>query len=244
MQKIAIGCSKGGVGKTTTACHLAYGLAHGGYKTLLVDTDSQGHCSRLLGVQAERGLAELLTGGDPSADPIEARPNLRLLAGGSRISAATRAITQQDVSQFALSEALEPVADGYDYVILDTSPSWDALSVNVAFYVDCIMSPVSTELLSVDGFTSYRQRLEAISKYRPVPIRWVVPTVLDRRVRRSGTVAAALADSFGDALCAPIRYSSRMAELAAYGQMIWEYAPTDRGAVDYAKLVRRVIDDG
>jgi len=245
MRKIAVAISKGGVGKTTTAVHLAYGLARR-YRVLLIDTDHQGQCSKLLGVNPEYGLANVLDGQRALAEAIvEARPNLHLLAGSQELSGVTRLITRQEIgSEHFLSERLEGWDRAYDFAILDTSPSWDALSINVLFYADEVLSPISTELLSVDGFTSFRQRIDGMARYKQVPIRYVLPTSLDGRVRRSGEVATALAEAVGGALCESIRYSSRIAELAAFGEVIWESAPKDRAAVDYAKLVRRVIDDG
>ena len=62
MRKIAVANRKGGVGKTTSAVHLAAGLALAGRHVLLIDTDAQGHAARLLGIKPVRGLADLMAG--------------------------------------------------------------------------------------------------------------------------------------------------------------------------------------
>ena len=82
MRKIAIASRKGGVGKTTTAVHLAAGLARAGSRTLLVDCDVQGHCKIHLGADPELGLGELIKGeASPERAAVEIRPELYLLAG-------------------------------------------------------------------------------------------------------------------------------------------------------------------
>jgi chromosome partitioning protein len=83
MRKIAISLSKGGVGKSTTAVHLAHDLAMAGSAVLLVDTDTQGQCSAFLGVKPTAGLAELVNGEiKPEKALVEARERLWLLPGG------------------------------------------------------------------------------------------------------------------------------------------------------------------
>ncbi len=88
MRKIAIANRKGGVGKTTTAVNIASGLAMAGLKTLLIDTDSQGHCSRSLGAAGSAGLADLLEGRE--VKPEEVRSNLYLIPGGRELIGSVR----------------------------------------------------------------------------------------------------------------------------------------------------------
>ena len=98
MRKIAISNRKGGVGKTTTAVNLSAGLAMGGNQVLLIDADTQGHCSRLLGVNHEYGLADFLEGSkNASESVIMAREGLYLLTGDRNLEGISRLISKENI---------------------------------------------------------------------------------------------------------------------------------------------------
>ena len=247
MRKIAISLSKGGVGKTTTAVNLSAGLARAGYKVLLIDTDTQGQASRALGVSSEAGLAELLSGEATPAESIqEVRENLYLLAGGRNLAGLKRSIDRKDFGgEKTLTEGLEPLERSYDYAILDTAPGWDSLTVNVLFYADEILSPVSMEILTVSGLMDFQESIQAIQKYRPeLELRYVLPTFMDGRVKKSEEILSQLRIYFGEKLCSPIRYSVRLSEATGFGMTIYEYAPGSTGVEDYQAVVERISKDG
>jgi chromosome partitioning protein len=242
MRKLAIALAKGGVSKSTTAVSLSHGLALRKHRVLLVDCDSQGHCSRLLGVNPDVGLAQLIDGNISLLQAVyEARPNLWLLCGGKSLAATKQMIARKDIrAEGVLSEALEEAEGLYDFVILDTAPSWDNLSVNAMFYIDTVLSPVSMELLSVDGLAAFQQHVAEIRKYRELEIQYILPTFYDRRVKKSSQIVEKLKAIYGSKVCVPIRYSVRVSETPGCGKTIFEYAPKDRAAYDYAQLVRRI----
>lgn len=247
MRKIAVSLSKGGVGKTTTAVNLSAGLAGEGYKVLLIDTDTQGQVSKALGVKPEAGLAELiLKEVKPEEAIIEAREGLFLLAGGRSLAGIKRAIDRKDFGgENTLSEGLAHVDNNYDYVILDTAPGWDSLTVNVLFYTDEILAPVSMEILTLTGLLDFQQSIEAIQKYRPdLQVRYILPTFYDMRVKKSEEILSQLQAFFGDKVCKPIRYSVRLSEAPGFGQDIYEYSPASAGAEDYRSLVERISQNG
>jgi chromosome partitioning protein len=198
-------------------------------------------------MKPEKGLADLIEGiGAPHELVIQARDNLWLLAGGQALGETKNLIGKKDFGrETALTEALAPYEGHFDFAIIDTSPGWDVLTVNVIFYASEILCPVSLEALSVDGFLGFLQGIEPIVQYRRkarehFEIRYVLPTFLDGRVKKSAEILAQLGSHFGGKLCDPIRYSVRLSEAPAFGQTIFEYAPGDRGAEDYGKLIERV----
>lgn len=247
MRKIAIALSKGGVGKTTTAVSLAAGLARAGKSVLLVDVDTQGQVAKALGVEPACGLADLVLGEAALPEAVlECRPNLGLLAGGRALAGLKRLITRQDFGgEQTLSEALAPLDGRYDYVILDTAPGWDALTVNALFYAGEVLAPVSLEVMTLQGLAEFARSLLSIQKYRPdLALRYVLPTFLDRRVRKSDEILRQLGLHYGEQLCPPVRYSVRLSEAPGYGQTIFEYASGSPGAEDYQKLTERVMQHG
>jgi chromosome partitioning protein len=246
MRKIAVALTKGGVGKTTTAVNLAAALAREGRSVLLVDVDTQGQAGRALGVQPDDGLAALmLEESKPDEALTEARPNLWLLAGGSGLAGVKRMIARKDFGgERTLTEAMKPLAGRFDFVILDTAPGWDTLAVNTLFYADEILSPVSMEILTLQGLQAFLQNVQAIQTYHSeLSLRYVLPTFYDRRVKKSGEIIAQLKTYFPDEICQPIRYSVRLSEAPGYGQTIFEYAPKSTGVADYTHLARRLMED-
>lgn len=246
MRKIAISLSKGGVGKTTTAVNLAHGLALSGRRVLLIDTDTQGQAAMMLGVQPAAGLAELVSGELPAEQALtEARPRLWLLAGGGGLAGLQRVIDKREFGgERTLSEALAPLESRYDYVLLDSAPGWGSLPVNVLFYAEEVLAPVSLEIMTVQGLLQFIQRLQPIQKYHPqLQIRYVLPTFLDGRVKKSEEILQQLQAYYEQELCPPIRYNVRLSEAPGYGQTIYEYDPRSPGAQDYATLTERILQD-
>lgn len=245
-RKIGVTLSKGGVGKTTTAVNLAAGLSMAGFNVLLIDTDTQGQASYILGVKPKSGLTELLTEKLlPEQAIIQARERLSLLAGGKSLAGVKRLIGRKDFGgELTLTEALTPLSGKYDYIIVDTSPGWDPLTVNVLFYVNEILAPVSLEVMTLQGLVEFTKSIATIQKYRSeIELTYILPTFFDKRVRKSATILKKLTQIYEDKVCAPIRYNVKLSETPAYGQTIFEFAPDSPGAEDYRELVRTVAND-
>ena len=246
MRCIAVALSKGGVGKTTTAVNLAAGLVRRGRSVLLVDMDTQGQVAKMLGIQPQNGMAEVISN-EVRLDEavVEARTGLWLLPGGRTLAGLKRVIDRKEYGgERTISETLAPLDGCYDYAIVDTAPGWDVLTVNALFYAQEVVAPVALEVMSLQGLVEFEHSLQAIQRYhKELRLRYVVPTFLDRRVRKSDNMLCQLQTHYGDLVCGPIRYNVRLSEAPGFGQTIFEHAPASPGAEDYLALTERILHD-
>jgi len=105
-----------------------------------------------------------------------------------------------------------------------------------------VLSPVSLEIMSLQGLMEFAHNMAAIQKYRPaLQLKYILPTFYDRRVRKSGEILAQLQAYYGERVCDPIRYNVRLSEAPGYGQAIFEYSPSSIGAQDYQVLTERIM---
>jgi len=254
MRKIAVAMAKGGVGKTTTAVNLAHVLALQGNRVLLVDCDTQAQVSKFLGVQPTYGMYEFVTGKDRDDNPVAkkdavfaARENLWILDGGIRLVELKNWLGEQPSGHRHeyLRRTLVPKGDSLDYIIFDCAPGWDVLSVNVLMAAEEVLCPVALQGPALEGLKTFFSYLISTQKQNEkLTLKYVLPTLFDRRTRQSFDIHRKLKRLFAKQICAPIRYNVRLSEAATAGKSIFEFSRSAKGAEDYRKLSGRVIDEG
>ena len=253
MRKIAIAMAKGGVGKTTTAVNLAHGLAANGQRVLLVDCDTQNQVSKFFGVKPENGLYEFITEQQKNGEAISrnnaiypTRENLWILAGGLRLVELKNWLGEQprDVRQTILKTKLVPKPGALDYVIFDCAPGWDVLSVNILMAANEVLCPVALQGPALEGLKTFFQYLQSAQKLNlDLRLKYILPTMFDRRTRQSSQILEQVAKYFSRQICDPIHYNVRLSEAPSFGQTIFEYQSRSPGAEDYQKLTRRIMKD-
>jgi chromosome partitioning protein len=213
---------------------------------LLVDTDTQGQSSYILGKKPKAGLTELLTKElTPDECVVQVRKNLWLLSGGKSLAGVKRIIDRKSFgAEWTLSEAMKPLDHQYDFILIDTSPGWDQLIVNVLFYATEVMVPVALEVMPLHGLSEFMKSLGSIQKYRnEISLKYIVPTFLDTRIKGPQRLYSELKKLYPEYVCTPIRYSESLAEAPSFGKSIFEFAPGSTASADYRELIRKVTMD-
>lgn len=234
---------KGGTGKTTTVVNLAAGLALRGSRVLCIDLDAQGGLASSLRTPFNHTVADLLLGrADLPECIVQARENLDLIPSNRSLLQAEGELWRAGSSaRDRLVERMKGL-EGYDYIILDYSPSISLVGECGLRYNREVIVPVAMEYLGLVGTRQVIETLKEIGARvnHPIRLTLVVPTFYNDRQRMDREVLGLLTRYFGDRVANPIRASVKLAEATSHGKTIFEYAPQSTGAFDYAQLVERV----
>ncbi len=241
---------KGGVGKTTTAINLGAYLGQFGKRVLLIDLDAQANATSSLGIDkytVKKGTYEVLIGSEPMLPHILLNPKLKmsLLPSSPALAGAEVELIDLPKREFKLREAIQPIIDRYDYILIDCPPSLSLLTVNGLMAArDGVLIPVQCEYLALEGVGQLTQTLNRIraSLYPEMKIRGVILTMFDGRTNLSTDVVNEVKKFFpNQVMSAVIPRSIRLAEAPSYGLPIANYAPEAGSAKAYAALAREIL---
>jgi chromosome partitioning protein len=242
---LAVFNHKGGTGKTTTAVHVAAGLAARGARVLLVDADGQGNVAASLGLEAERSLYHVLVMGLPFEQAkISARPNLDVIAANETLAAAELYIAGQRNRDRVMASRLGRARESYDFVIIDCSPSLSLLNQNALVLADAVLCPVACDYLSLIGIRLVVRTVKHVNKILNHPVNFwgVLPTLYDSRARICNEALDTLKKNFRDVCLDPIHFAIRVKEAPSLGKTLFEYAPNSSAAADYWRVIERLME--
>lgn len=161
---ITITNQKGGTGKTTIAAVLAAGLHLKGYKTLLIDLDPQGNLSYSARTGSNVSIYDVLIGNTPIEEVIQQTADGDIIPSSNALSGADLYLTNTG-KEYRLKEALEPIKDNYDYIVIDTPPALGILTVNALTASNEIIIPAQADIYSVQGIGQLADTIAAIRRY-------------------------------------------------------------------------------
>jgi len=243
-RSIAVFNQKGGTAKTTTAVHLAAGLARAGKRVLLVDTDGQGNAGASLGITSERSLYHVLVMGLPyKSAVVPARPGLDILPANETLAAAELYLSGQRHRDRVLAQRLAGVTDDYEFVVLDCSPSLSLMNQNALVVAEAVLCPVACDYLSLLGVKQVVRTIKQINRLlgHKLDLFGVLPTLFDARARLCRESLDTLRETFGEACLDPVHFAIKAKEAPSQGKTLFEYAPASPTTLDYTRLVDRLL---
>lgn len=239
---------KGGVGKTTTAHALGAGFALRGFKTLLIDFDSQGNLSQSCGADMGAPSAAQLLRREISA-PEAVQPikgNLDLIRSGASLARADIDVTETG-KEYRLKEALAELLPVYDFVVIDTPPALGVLTVNALTAADRLIVPALADYFSLKALEDLQSLVEMVRRYTNPDL--ITDGILITRQERSihsrelSEIIAETAESFQTQL-----YEARISKGVAANEAqtahrdIFDYAPHSKVAAAYNLFVCEVLE--
>ena len=244
---IAVTNQKGGVGKTTTAVNLCACLAERGKKTLLVDADPQGNASSGSGVQAgDKSLYEVLLGIATAENCVTASDteNMSVLPSDIRLAAAEVELVSLERREYRMRAALRPLAEAYDYIIIDCPPSLGLLTVNALTAANSVLIPIQCEYYALEGVRSLMDTISRVKRgLNPaLDVEGVLLTMFDGRTNLSLQVVAQVKKHFkAKVFATTVPRNVRLGEAPSHALPINRYDSRSTGAEAYRSLAREVL---
>jgi chromosome partitioning protein len=256
---IFIGARKGGVGKTMTAASLGFGLARAGNRTLCIDADSQHSLTVSLGAGKPDNLTVTLATVmteiinereiDPQAGVLHHDEGVDFLPANSSLTGIELALAPLIGRETVLRRYVETVKPFYDYIIIDTAPTLDLLTINALAAADSVIIPVAPKYLDALGLELLLKSVAQIKRQinPALTIDGILLTMVDRRSRLTREVIGAIVNTYGGKIkvfAEHIPNSVRAAETLSNGISIYAHDPNGKVAVAYSALVGEVMANG
>ena len=241
---IAIANQKGGVGKTTTTINLAVALAAFDYETLLIDFDPQSNSTSGLGVDITKrnnNIYDVVCGKAPIEDAIRQTSVewLDIVPTSHNLAGAEIELVSEFSRESVLKRSLNKLRDMYKFIIIDCPPSLGLLTINALNASDSVITPVQCEYYAMEGLAYFMNTVEKIRQaLNPnLKIDGGIITMYDSRINLANQVQREISKYYGEKLYKTvIPRNVRLAEAPSFGQPIFVYDPSSRGALAYKDL--------
>lgn len=248
---IAVANQKGGVGKTTTTVNLAASLGVLEKKVLLIDADPQANATSGLGIDVqgvELGTYQLLEHTVSAQNAIVATnsPNVDIIPAHIDLVAIEIELVDKQYREYMLKEALKPIVDSYDYILIDCAPSLGLLTLNALTAAHSVIIPIQCEYFALEGLGKLLNTIKSVQKlHNPnLDIEGLLLTMFDSRLRLSNQVVDEVNTHFSEMVFKTIiQRNVRLSEAPSYGETIIKYDASSTGANNYLKLAQELLSN-
>jgi chromosome partitioning protein len=246
---IAIANQKGGVGKTTTTVNLGASLAVAEQHTLVIDCDPQANTTSALGFPkdpARRTLYQSMILDEPLERVIlhTQVEGLDIIPSDKNLVGAAVELVSAENREFRLKALLQGIHEQYSYVLIDSPPALDLLTLNALAASHAVLVPIQCEYLALEGVSELLDTLMRLRRtINPaLAIEGILLTMYDDRTTLSKQVAADLRSFFGAQVFeSVIPRNVRLAEAPSHGKPVIFYDIHSKGAEGYIQLAKEVI---
>lgn len=250
---ITIANRKGGVGKTTTTLNLAYSLKELGKKVLVIDLDPQANLTRCFDVENTENIKTighlLMTEMEEESylveDYTKSYDEIDIIPSSIYLSAVETQMRVETGSERILFEIVNQIKEYYDYVLIDTSPSLNILTINALCASDSVLITADTQLFAIVGISELLKTIQKIKKRvnASLTIKGILLTMCDNRTNLSKLLTQQVEEMYQGKIAVfqtKIPKTVKVGEAIYSGQSIKKYAKGSSVDIAYDNLAKEI----
>ncbi len=250
---ITIANRKGGVGKTTTTLNLAYSLKELGKKVFVIDLDPQANLTRCFDVGNTENIKNighlLITEMEEESylveDYTKSYDEIDIIPSSIYLSAVETQMRVETGSERILFEIVNQIKEYYDYVLIDTSPSLNILTINALCASDSVLITADTQLFAIVGISELLKTIQKIKKRvnASLTIKGILLTMCDNRTNLSKLLTQQVEEMYQgkiEVFQTKIPKTVKVGEAIYSGQSIKKYAKGSSVDIAYDNLAKEI----